>query len=101
MDGYFPSELQGRFPDGVPFEVWDCLGAKCVKCAALLPAVIEFFLVGGARFVTDEVKNSRSGDRGRSFPAKDRLFTETNPVCATNTIALILQKRHESSFSFS
>lgn len=49
MDGYFPSELQGRFPDGVPFEVWDCLGAKCVKCAALLPAVIEFFLVGGGQ----------------------------------------------------
>ncbi|XP_071381533.1 UBX domain-containing protein 11 [Centroberyx affinis] len=23
MDGYFPSELQGRFPDGVPFEVHD------------------------------------------------------------------------------
>lgn len=21
MDGYFPSELQGRFPDGVPLEV--------------------------------------------------------------------------------
>ncbi|XP_057690928.1 UBX domain-containing protein 11 isoform X2 [Corythoichthys intestinalis] len=23
MEGYFPSELQGRFPDGVPFEVHD------------------------------------------------------------------------------
>ncbi|KAK2844350.1 hypothetical protein Q5P01_011009 [Channa striata] len=23
MDGYFPSELQERFPDGVPFEVYD------------------------------------------------------------------------------
>lgn len=25
MDGYFPSELQERFPDGVPFEVCFCL----------------------------------------------------------------------------
>ena len=24
MDGYFPSELQQRFPDGVPFEVRLC-----------------------------------------------------------------------------
>lgn len=24
MDGYFPSELQHRFPDGVPFEVLIC-----------------------------------------------------------------------------
>lgn len=23
MDGYFPSELQSRFPDGIPFEVYD------------------------------------------------------------------------------
>uniref|UniRef100_A0A3Q2XK03 UBX domain-containing protein 11 n=1 Tax=Hippocampus comes TaxID=109280 RepID=A0A3Q2XK03_HIPCM len=23
MEGYFPSELQGRFPDGVPFEVYE------------------------------------------------------------------------------
>jgi len=21
MDGFFPSELQGRYPDGIPFEV--------------------------------------------------------------------------------
>ena len=24
MDGYFPSELQARFPDGVPFQLTDC-----------------------------------------------------------------------------
>lgn len=39
----------------------------------------------------DEVKNSHSGDHGQSFPVKDRLFTETNLVCATNTVTLILQ----------
>lgn len=27
MDGYLPSELQERFPDGIPFEVCDCLQA--------------------------------------------------------------------------
>ena len=24
MDGYYPSELQSRFPDGVPFQLTDC-----------------------------------------------------------------------------
>ncbi|XP_019741720.1 UBX domain-containing protein 11 isoform X2 [Hippocampus comes] len=37
MEGYFPSELQGRFPDGVPFEVHDrrdeefVLKEPCIK----------------------------------------------------------------------
>ncbi|XP_070822625.1 UBX domain-containing protein 11 [Chaetodon trifascialis] len=30
MDGYFPSELQDRFPDGVPFEVHDRRGEEFI-----------------------------------------------------------------------
>ena len=31
MDGFFPSELQGRFPDGVPFQV--CMYTRCYGTA--------------------------------------------------------------------
>ncbi|XP_061632477.1 UBX domain-containing protein 11 [Phyllopteryx taeniolatus] len=47
MEGYFPSELQGRFPDGVPFEVHDrreeefVLRAPCDKFPGKGQAVRE------------------------------------------------------------
>lgn len=68
MDGYFPSELHERFPDGVPFEVslhWFPF-SKCANLCLISDSL--------CRFMTDEMKNLSSGHRGRSSPVKDRLF---------------------------
>lgn len=65
MDGYFPSELQSRFPDGIPFEVLRLCEEKIVaKCAILQ---LHSFL---SRFTTEE---TRSSPPGLHFLVRDRL----------------------------
>lgn len=65
MDGYFPSELQSRFPDGIPFEVLRPCEEKIVaKCAILQ---LHSFL---SRFTTEE---TRSSPPGLQFLVRDRL----------------------------
>lgn len=72
MDGYFPSELQQRFPDGVPFEVRLCnIFSICKSC---------WYLIGNplSRFMTVEMKNSWSGCHGTRFLVTDKQFVGRN-----------------------
>lgn len=44
MDGYFPSELQKRFPHGVPFEVSQCLFFVCLSVTVQIYNIVVFLL---------------------------------------------------------
>lgn len=72
MDGYFPSELQERFPDGVPLEVRAnfCL----FVCEQMCKCVINGSLV--CRFTTGEMRTSSSNDRGINSLVKERPSME-------------------------
>lgn len=72
MDGYFPSELQERFPDGVPLEVRPhfFLFVREQMCKFVTNRNLL------CRFMTDEMRNLLSGNRGINFLVKDGLFME-------------------------
>lgn len=89
MDGYFPSELQERFPDGVPFEVWmracacvcDCRTLnKCLSIEVyfvvnrILQYINRYIIWSVCRFMTGERRSLLSGARGLSFPERGTLF---------------------------
>ncbi|KAK0140710.1 UBX domain-containing protein 11 [Merluccius polli] len=60
MDGYFPSELQGRYPDGVPFEVHDHRHEEFTE----RPLWTEF---PGKGLTVGAVKNTASATPGRKL----------------------------------
>lgn len=65
MDGYFPSELEERFPDGVPFEAsLPFLPFSCLSADVQMYDSSKNVL---CRFMTDEMRNLSSGYLGRKM----------------------------------
>uniref|UniRef100_A0A3Q3GYC6 UBX domain-containing protein 11 n=1 Tax=Kryptolebias marmoratus TaxID=37003 RepID=A0A3Q3GYC6_KRYMA len=77
MDGYFPSELQDRFPDGVPFEVL-VIGflSACVEIHRRLTRDPL------CRFTTADTRDLSSSCRGTHFLAKDGPFVGRRTLSA-------------------
>uniref|UniRef100_A0A3P9NV46 UBX domain-containing protein 11 n=1 Tax=Poecilia reticulata TaxID=8081 RepID=A0A3P9NV46_POERE len=86
MDGYFPSELQQRFPDGIPFEVRLCSTFSVCKCAGVsqgiprpdgpLPARGRT-RPGWRSSVPDHSSAPAASDSARSAPGSGPTATET------------------------
>uniref|UniRef100_A0A3P9NVD0 UBX domain-containing protein 11 n=1 Tax=Poecilia reticulata TaxID=8081 RepID=A0A3P9NVD0_POERE len=100
MDGYFPSELQQRFPDGIPFEVRLCstfsvfCGKESTNSVGFMPGLIRThqFLNKLPKVVVKagnvfDIRGSLR--RTLQVSSRDPSFTLTNPnLRLTNTPVL-------------
>ncbi|XP_054638794.1 UBX domain-containing protein 11 isoform X2 [Dunckerocampus dactyliophorus] len=127
MEGYFPSELQGRYPDGVPFEVhdrrdeefvprlpWDKFPGKTSNAKQFLKRLPKVVVKAGQVIdVRDSVCTTLEGspdtDNGNSIilvdtPAlqviKDRLQTPTSDRPSGHNIITLKVKSEDGNNTY-